>query len=104
MADAQDALQNSRPFVGTPDSRDESVRNSSNLEGSNHWRLLGSNLPKQEIVFFCQVLIIYIVVITCVANLTLGRDEGKIWIALLSSCLGYLLPNPSLKTSRHEQR
>lgn len=66
--------------------------------GSNSkWMVLGQKLPKSEIVFFVQVVLIYIVVITSIVNLTLNKDEGKLWTALLSSSLGYLLPNPSLK-------
>ena len=63
------------------------------------WHILGRSIPKQEVVYFCQVILIYIVVIVCVVNLTLQRDEGKVWTALLSSCLGYLLPNPSIKNT-----
>ena len=70
--------------------------------GSNHnWHMFGRKLPKSEIVFFIQVFLIYIVVITSIVNLTINKDEGKLWTALLSSSLGYLLPNPNLK--RREQ-
>lgn len=74
----------------------EAVETGSSSERTT-WHFLGRNLPKQEVVYFCQVILIYIVVITCIVNLTLKRDEGKVWTALLGSCLGYLLPNPSIK-------
>lgn len=62
-----------------------------------NWSLFGRRVPKREIVFFCQVILIYIVVITCIINLTIGTDnKSQLWTALLSACLGYLLPNPSL--------
>ena len=64
---------------------------------TSQWNVLGRRLPKSEIVYFSQVLLVYIVVITCIVNLSLGKDEGKLWTALLSSCLGYLLPSPSIK-------
>ena len=65
---------------------------------NNRWHMpFGKKLPKSEIVFFVQVVLIYIVVITSIVNLTLNKGEGKLWTALLSSCLGYILPNPSLK-------
>ena len=63
---------------------------------------MGSVYPKSEIVYFCQVLIIFIVVCTSIVNLTLYKDDeasGKLWTALLSSSIGYLLPNPSMKRS-----
>lgn len=68
---------------------------SSNNNGN--WPVFGHKLPKAEIVYFCQTLLIFIVVITSIVNLTLDHEEGKLWTALLSSCLGYILPNPKLK-------
>ena len=38
----------------------------------------------------CSVL--YIVVITSIVNLILGSENTHLWIALLSSSLGYILP------------
>ena len=67
-----------------------------NLSDSD-WHVFGHTMPKSEIVFFMQVFLIYIVVISSIVNLTLYKDEGKLWTALLSSALGYLLPNPTLK-------
>ncbi len=62
-----------------------------------HWALFGSNIPKAEIVFFTQVIIIYIVVLTSIVNLTLGYGSSTLWVALLSGNIGYILPNPTLK-------
>jgi len=93
------AVENRGPIINTSNSRTESEADQRNLDDkiSGHWRVWGKTVPKQEVVYFCQVFLVYIVVITCIVNLTSARDEGKIWIALLSSGLGYLLPNPSIK-------
>jgi len=73
--------------------RMDSERNSSEF-----WHCLGKQISKSAIVFSCQVVLIYIVTIVSLVNLTTGGGgEGKVWIALLGSCIGYLLPNPSLK-------
>jgi len=67
-----------------------------------NWPIMGSVYPKSQIVYFSQVLLIFIVVCTSIVNLTLYKDDeasGKLWTALLSSSIGYLLPNPSLKRS-----
>lgn len=53
---------------------------------------------KSELVFFSQVIIIYIVVCLCLFNLTTGHTQANLWSALLSGSLGYLLPNPKIKT------
>lgn len=65
----------------------------------DEWRVFGRRLPKQEAVFFSQVILIYTVVITCILNLSLTKDNSNLWTALLSSCLGYILPSPSIKTN-----
>lgn len=61
------------------------------------WRVLGRRVPKKEIVFSCQMLVILIVVCVSVYNLTTQHPDSNLWTALLSSCLGYVLPHPTLK-------
>ena len=60
------------------------------------WHIFGTECPKEEIVFLCQV-ILYTVIVVSIYNLTVAHDDPTLWTALLSSSLGYLLPNPSLK-------
>ena len=67
---------------------------------NGHWKLCGSKFPKNEVVFFTQVILIYTVVITSLVNIALGRTE-ELWVVLLTSCLGYLLPNPTLKKDKN---
>ena len=69
-----------------------------NAEQEDQWRVFGRRVPKQEAVFFSQVILIYTVVITCILNLSLTKDNSNLWTALLSSCLGYILPSPSIKS------
>lgn len=60
---------------------------------------------RPEIVFLSQMLVIYIVILVSLFNLTRGssdQQEGKLWLVLLSSCLGYILPNP--KITKHDSR
>ncbi len=61
------------------------------------WTLFGRRLPKSEAVFFAQIILIYVVVFTCIINLSLNNGDSNLWTALLSGSLGSLLPNPSLK-------
>ena len=63
----------------------------------NDWKVCGREVPRSELVFFSQVIIIYIVVCLCLFNLTTGRGDSNLWSALLSGCMGYLLPNPTIK-------
>jgi hypothetical protein len=66
----------------------------------NSFRINDLKYQKSHWVFACQMLLIYIVIITCIINLSIGNGESNLWTALLSSCLGYILPAPSIKTKR----
>ena len=61
------------------------------------WKLFGHNVPSKEVVFFVQVLVVLVVLITCVVNLSLQTGEQDLWKYLLCSIIGYILPNPSLE-------
>lgn len=63
------------------------------------WKCCGSDYPRREIVFLTQVLAVYAVVIASIYNLTTDNGHKELWIALLSSALGYMLPCPALDAS-----
>ena len=63
------------------------------------WHIGEVCISRSLIVYILQVLVIYIVIITSIYNLTRGycsQSDQKLWVAILSSCIGYLLPNPTL--------
>ena len=66
-------------------------------KAADGWHIFGRECPKEEIVFLCQVIILYTIIVVSIYNLTVAHDDSTLWTALLSSSLGYLLPNPSLK-------
>jgi len=49
------------------------------------------------ILFLFQMFIISIVVIMSIYNLTYDVGDTNMWTALLSSSIGYILPNPKIK-------
>ena len=58
----------------------------------------------RKIVYSVQIVAIFIIIIFCLVNLTLKElsgDNEKLWVGLLGSSIGYLLPNPSLKNKIH---
>ena len=60
-------------------------------------------LPKEEIVYFVQVIISYIIIIAGLLNLTFGVGVNtSLWMTLISGITGYLLPNPSLHHRQHQ--
>ena len=72
-------------------------RSASHRHRSTVWSILGRKLPQAEVVFFTQVVLIYLVIVTCIINLSRGQGDSNLWTCLLSSSLGYLLPNPTPK-------
>ena len=62
------------------------------------WCCSGSRVPRGEIVYFCQIILILSIVFASIYNLTREQGDQQLWTALLSSCMGYLLPNPTIKS------
>jgi hypothetical protein len=47
-----------------------------------------------EFLFYVQAIVLIIVVIACIINLSLQNGDQTAWAAMLSGCLGLLLPQP----------
>ena len=62
------------------------------------WCCSGNRVPRAEIVYCCQVLLILAIVFASIVNLSKEQGDQQLWTALLSSCMGYLLPNPTIKS------
>ncbi len=77
---------------------------SGHSSGSRNWTVFGQRVPRSEIVFICQIVILYTVIVTSIYNLTRGHQDSSLWTALLSSSLGILVPNPKIsKNSRQHE-
>jgi len=53
-----------------------------------------------EIVYFCQMKVVYVIIVTWITNLSLPNGKSELLITLMSSAIGCNLPSPSLKTSK----
>lgn len=51
-----------------------------------------------KVIFAAQIGIIYLVVLASLINLSLKIGNSNLWVALLASSLGYILPAPTLQT------
>ena len=64
------------------------------------WKFCNSTtLPRSEVVFFFQALILLILIITSLIKLLFYEvpcEEMPFWVSLLSAAVGYILPNPRL--------
>jgi hypothetical protein len=70
----------------------------SDTDSVSSWVTCGKKTPCSEVVFLFQVVILYTVIIVSLYNLTVQSQNSILWTALLSSCLGYLLASPTIKT------
>ena len=65
--------------------------------------LLQYNLQKVEIEllkighFFAQIIVVYMIIITSLVQISLRSPDKELWLILLSSSIGYILPSPGLK-------
>ena len=64
------------------------------------WKLCCTKAPKDEIVYCCQLVIAYIVIIVSLLNITFTENDTCLWSTILSGTVGYLLPSPQLQ--KHE--
>ena len=71
---------------------------STDSDSVSSWVTYGKKTPRSEVVLLCQVLILYTVIVVSIYNLTVQSQSSTLWTAFLSSCLRYLLPNPTIKT------
>ena len=42
---------------------------------SENWHLLGTRVPQVEIQYFCQIIIVYIIIITSIVNLSVQNGS-----------------------------
>lgn len=62
-----------------------------------------SQIKSDVVIFTSQVLLLFIVVVTSLVNLSLDRGNTNLWTMILTSCLGYMMPNPRLKTGAKDK-
>jgi hypothetical protein len=89
--------ENAKDQIEAKAGDDRSVKDSGPVR---NWKFFGYDVPKPEIIFFSQVVLIYMVVITSLINVSIANGDTTVWISLLCSCLGYMLPNPSLPSTQ----
>lgn len=83
--------------MDAPDTAHSIVFDDNNQERRS-WRFCNFTLPRSEVVFFCQISIIFFMIVFACINLGMSQkcEDTTIWVAVLSSAVGYILPNPKL--------
>lgn len=67
---------------------------------SDSWKLCGYGINQSQVVYFSQIIILYIIILTCIVNLSLKNGDSNLWTALLSSSIGLILPSPKIKNKK----
>ena len=77
----------------------EFVYNETNSEKKS-WKFCNNvTLPRSEVVFVAQMVVILILLTFCILKLSftkLSCEETSVWFSILSGLVGYLLPNPRI--------
>ena len=63
-------------------------------------KLFGNSCPKSVFVFICQLLVVFTVICASIYNLSANSEDKTLWTSLLSSCIGYILPQPGIKKAK----
>ena len=99
MSDDKYFLEKIPSYISQSHKKDESSvqLNMDSTSNNSEWQALGHKFQRSAAVFAAQTLILYVVIITSLVNLTLGNEPQTLWITVLSSSLGYILPCPKIK-------
>ena len=54
-------------------------------------------IVKNRFTFLAQLIVVYIIIITSLVQISLRSPDKELWLILLSSSIGYILPPPGLK-------
>ena len=54
-------------------------------------------IVKNWFTFFAQIIVVYMIIITSLVQISLRSPDKELWLILLSSSIGYILPSPGLK-------
>lgn len=59
---------------------------------------VSGTVKKSDLILFTfQISLVFVICLCSLVNLTLGVGNQNLWTALLTSCLGYIMPNPKIK-------
>ena len=69
-----------------------------NNQERKSWKCFGQTCNRSLEVFLSQFFVILLILACCIVRITLAKtcEESTVWIAILSSTLGYFLPSPKL--------
>lgn len=73
------------------------------LDVPQQFKFCGEKVAKNQVTYFTQITVIIGIVITSIVHLSLQSSDRELWLILLSSSLGSILPTPRLKYFKNQQ-
>ena len=72
------------------------VKDQIQLDEQKSWIFFGHRVPRSQIVFCIQTVLVFFLAIVSVVSLmrSTACEETTVWVAILSSSVGYMLPSP----------
>ena len=69
-----------------------------NNQERQSWKCFGQMCNRSLVVFLSQFFVILFILACCIVKITLAKtcEVTAVWIAILSSTVGYILPSPKL--------
>ena len=69
-----------------------------NNQERQSWKCFGQTCNRSLVVFLSQFFVILLILACCIERITLAEtcEETTVWIAILLSTVGYILPSPKL--------
>ena len=76
---------------------------SDSFDPTRNYTCCGNRVPKNQFTYISQIIVIYAIIATSIVHLRIQSQDRELWLILLSSSLGYILPSPVLKFSKQKQ-
>ncbi len=80
----------------------ESPTLSQTTDVGERWSTFCGKIQKEQVIYFCQIFIVYTVIVVCLANLCLNGVQHSLWASILSGSVGYILPAPKIRKKKRE--
>ena len=71
-----------------------------NEDPEENWRMCCSVLHKAEVVFFVQIIFLFTIMIFSMVQIINKVDNQDIYFSLLSSCIGIIIPSPTITAKK----
>ncbi|MCG7874886.1 MAG: hypothetical protein JAZ03_22070 [Candidatus Thiodiazotropha taylori] len=96
--DSEAAFSESLLVNSKPDAENRAEDKSTVLPiATSDWRWCGARVPKNQVTYMTQVVLVYSIIAVSLSQLILQSSDRELWLILLSTSVGYVLPSPSLK-------